>query len=423
LVCWLLAVVGIAVSTLSARAGSQPAAGALLAASHFAVCPRRRQRKKEDDSRRRNVAASYSRFSSDDLQDAKSIADQQRPCRERAKRDGNQLPQSLEFFDEGISGASLRRDGFKRMLAAAQEGLFGTLYVFDLSRLTRESVVNATTLRRLVYKYKVRVVSLTEGVDSNVQGWEMLATLLGLQHEQYLRTLGANVLRGLIGNLLDGLSVGDLAYGYGSVPVHGHKKRRRGRNQRPPKRYVLKEREAKWVRRIFAWFVTERQAIQWIVRELNRLNAPRDRRSRRKKWGRAAVINILRRTKYIGVWPWGEYRNQRDSDTGEIYKEPRDEEEWKPWIRHLPELRIVDDEIFAEAQRILDENEEKCAEFRGEEGAFTGSPNDQSHPRHLLQRRVRCGECGAYLYVVSQRGLACPGARDGVCTCRTMLPR
>jgi site-specific DNA recombinase len=421
LVCWLLAVVGIAVST---RADSQPAAGVLLAASHFVVCPRRRRPKKEDDSRRRNVAASYSRFSSDELQDAKSIADQQRPCRERATRDGNQLPSELEFSDEGVSGARLKREGFDAMLAAAAAGLFGTLYVFDLSRLARESIISATTLRKLVYRYKVRVVSLTKGVDSNNQGWETLATILGLQHEHFLKTLSANVLRGLIGNLLDGLSVGDMAYGFGSVPVRGHKKRRRGRNQRPPKRYVIKDREAKWVRKIFFWFATERRAIQWIVRELNRHKARRDRRARGRKWGRAAVINLLRRTKYIGIWPWGEYRNQRDPDTGEIYQEPREEEEWKGWVRHLPELRIVEDEIFAETQRLLDENERKCAEFRdSEEGTFTGSPKDQSHPRHLLQRRVRCGECGAYLYVVSTRGLACPGARDGVCTCRTTLPR
>jgi site-specific DNA recombinase len=424
-ICCLLAVLGIAISLFLSQAEGQPGALGLFAASPFAACPRLRRRKRKDDSRRRNIAASYARFSSENHQDAKSIADQQRPCRERAPRDGNQLPSELEFSDEGVSGAKLKREGFDAMLAAAAEGRFGTLYVFDLSRLARESIISATTLRKLVYTYKVRVVSLTEGVDSNNQGWETLATILGLQHEQYLKTLGANVLRGLIGNLLDGLSVGDLAYGYGSVPVRGYEKRRRGRNQRPPKRYVIKEREAKWVRRIFNWFVKERQPIQWIVRELNRVKAPRDKRSRGKKWGRAAVINLLRRTKYIGIWPWGEYRNQRDPETGDIYKEPRDEEEWKDWIRHLPELKIVDEEIFAEAQWLLDENEKKCAEFRGDEGTFTGSAKDQSNPRHLLQRRVRCCECGSYLYVAGARGqyLACPGARDGICKCRTMLPR
>jgi DNA invertase Pin-like site-specific DNA recombinase len=394
-----------------------------LSAPALSVRPRLRRRKKSDDSRRRKVAASYARFSSDELQDPKSIEDQQRPCRERAARDGNQLPQELEFFDEGVSGAKLRRDGFDRMLAAAQVGLFDTLYVFDLSRLARESIINATTLKKLVHKYKVRVVSLTEGIDSNNDNWFTLATILGLQHEQYLKTLGANVMRGLIGNLLNGHSVGDLAYGYGSVPIPGVETHRRGRNERPPRKYVINEAEAAWVRKVFEWFVRERRSIRWIVCELNRVKAPRDKRSRGKKWGRSAVINLLRRTKYIGLWEWGVSRNHRDPETGDIYKELRDEEEWKKWIRHLPELKIVDEEVFVAAQQLLDENEQKCAEFRGEEGTFTGSPKDRAHPRHLLQRRVRCSECGAYFYVSGTRRLACPGARDGVCSCRTMLPR
>jgi site-specific DNA recombinase len=372
----------------------QVAAELPLSAPPFVVYPRLRRRKKSNDSRRRNIGASYARFSSDELQDPKSISDQQRPCRERATRDGNQLPTELEFFDEGVSGAKLRRDGFDRMLAAAQAGLFDTLYVFDLSRLARESIINATTLKKLVHKYKVRVVSLTEGIDSNNDNWFTLATIQGLQHEQYLKTFGANVMRGLIGNLLNGHSVGDLAYGFGSVPIPGVETHRRGRNERPPKKYIVNESEAVWVRKVFEWFVRERQSIRWIVCELNRLKAPRDKRLRGKKWGRSAVINLLRRTKYIGIWEWGVSRNHRDPETGDIYKELRDEDEWKSWVRHLPELKIVDEEVFAAAQQLLDENEEKCANFRGEEGTFTGSPKDRANPRHLLQRRIRCSECG-----------------------------
>ncbi len=394
-----------------------------LSVPALAVRPRLRGRKKAGHSRGRNVAASYARFSSDELQDPKSISDQQRPCRERAARDGNKLPAELEFYDEGVSGAKLRRDGFDRMIAASQAGLFDTLYVFDLSRLARESIINATTLKKLVYKHKVRVVSLTEGIDSNNDNWFTLATILGLQHEQYLKTLGANVLRGLIGNLLDGHSVGDLAFGYGSVPIPGAENCRRGREERLPKEYMIKDDEAAWVKKIFEWFAKDCQPIAWIVRELNRVKVPRDKRSRGSKWGRTAVVNLLRRTKYIGIWERGVTRNQRDPETGDIYKEARDEEEWKQWVRHLPELRIVDDEVFIEAQRLLDENEAKCAEFRGEQGTFTGSSKDRAHPRHLLQRRIRCGECGACFYVSSTRVLACPGARDGVCSCRTTLPR
>jgi DNA invertase Pin-like site-specific DNA recombinase len=370
------------------------------------------------------VAASYSRYSTDQ-QDAKSIGDQQRPCRERAERDGNHIPDDLQFADEAISGTKLKRDGFDRMLQAAEEGRFKTLYFFDLSRLARESVITITTLKKLVYVYKVRVVSVSEGIDSANEGWFTLATILGLQHEQYLKTLSANVLRGLVGSLLQDLSLGDFCFGYSSVPIEGAPLRGKGRNARPPKKYVIVEEQADWVRKIFFWYVQERQAILWIVRELNLQKAPKDRRSATTTWGRAGVRALLRRIKYVGIWPWGIAKNCRDPLTGQIYKEQRPEEETQGWIRRFPQLQIVDDETFAEAQRRLDKNEEDCAAFRDDEGKLSGSPKGASGPRHLLQGRIRCSECGSAFYVGGAGGqyLICPAFRNGLCRCRTMLPR
>ena len=140
----------------------------------------------------------------------------------------------LQFADEAISGTKLNRDGFDRMLQAAEDERFTTLYFFDLSRLARESVITITTLKKLVYVYKVRVVS--EGIDSANEGWFTLATILGLQHEQFLKTLSANVLRGLVGSLLKDLSLGDYCFGYSSVPIEGASLRGKGRNARPSKK-------------------------------------------------------------------------------------------------------------------------------------------------------------------------------------------
>jgi hypothetical protein len=142
----------------------------------------------------------------------------------------------------------------------------------------------------------------------------------------------------------------------------------------PPKKYVIVEEEKEWVRRIFDWYARDRHSIQWIVRELNRQKAPKDHRNAKKKWGRAGVRALLRRIKYIGIWPWGITTNCRDPLTGQIYKELRPEEETQGWIRRFPQLRIIDDETFAAAQHRLDKNEEDCAEFRGDDGKLTGSP-------------------------------------------------
>jgi hypothetical protein len=64
---------------------------------------------------RRTIAASYARFSSD-LQDAKSIDDQQRPCRERAQRDGNRLLKELEFSVRRCPGQSSAETGLTKCL-------------------------------------------------------------------------------------------------------------------------------------------------------------------------------------------------------------------------------------------------------------------------------------------------------------------
>ncbi|HET6327831.1 MAG TPA: recombinase family protein [Planctomycetaceae bacterium] len=373
-----------------------------------------------------DVGASYSRYSSDN-QDSKSIVDQQRECHDRAAKEPLEIARELEFFDEAVSGTKPSRIGFDRMMEAAKQRAFSVLFIYDIGRLARESVISMPTLKTLVYVHKVRVISVTEGLDTAQEGWEVLATILCLHHERYLFYLAKNVFRGQEGTVLDGLSVGDHCFGYDSVPIEGPPKRRRGRNGRSEKKYVIIETEADWVRRIFYWFVRDHQPIQWIVRELNRLGAPKDHRhGKNTKWGRAGVIALLRREKYVGIWPWGVTKNCRNPITGQIAKELRPREECGKWLRHLPELRIVDDETFAAAQRILDQNAERIAACREEStGRLRGSSKDSATPRHLLQGRIRCAVCASAFHVggLHAKYLICPAFRRGLCSCRTMLPR
>jgi site-specific DNA recombinase len=61
--------------------------------------------------------------------------------------------------------------------------------------LARESIIGMPILKKLVYVFKARVISVTEGLDSNREGWEMLAQLLLMQHERYVKELSHNVSR------------------------------------------------------------------------------------------------------------------------------------------------------------------------------------------------------------------------------------
>ena len=369
--------------------------------------------------------ANYSRFSSN-LQSDTSITDQRRKCQERASCHGYRIAPDLEFSDEAISGTKRHRAGLDDMLAAAEAGRIKVLYFYSLSRLSRESVITLPLLKHLVYNCGVRIISVTEAVDSNDTSWELIAHIMAIVHEQFLKDLAANVLRGQEGALLAGFSLGDYCFGFTSEPIPGSEKGRRGRDAKPRKLYVIDPQTAAWVARVFHWFVHERRSLRWIARELNRLGAPKDHRASTETWRHQYLPRLLRNRKYIGCWAWGRKKNVRDPLTGNLRQEDRPLEESEKWLRHFPHLQLVDDETFKEADRLLQKNNAYGA-VRREKGKLAGSnaKTVHRHPRHLLQGLVRCNECGSTLSVGGSMGkyLFCPGYAMGTCSCKTNLPR
>jgi len=388
---------------------------------------RRRKARRTDPPIDSSVrAACYSRFSSA-LQDESSILDQQRKCREKASANGHEISADFEFSDQAVSGTKRHRDGLDAMLAAAKAGAFSVLYFHSLSRLSRESVITLPLLKELVHNYGVRVISVTEGIDSDDTAWELIAHIMSIVHEQYLKDLAENVHRGQEGAVLAGFAVGDHCFGFSSVPIPGSEQGRRGRNPKPRKTYVIDPETAAWVPRIFNWFVRERRSLRWIMRELNRLRAPKDHRATTAQWRHQYLPKLLKNRKYIGWWPWGEKKNVRNPLTGAISQKDRSPEETEKWLRHLPHLQLIDDKTFEDAGRLLRENEQTCGAKRRKKGRLAGSkPNtSHQHPRHLLSGLVCCSECGRTFNVGGSGGkyLFCPGYSMGECSCKTQLRR
>ena len=143
----------------------------------------RRGRRESAPSASGTTAASYSRYSSD-LQDVSSIEQQKRKCREAAQSNGHDLRPEFEFKDEAVSGTRIDRDGLQSMLVAARERRFNILYFDSLSRLARENAISLPMLKELVHTCQVRVISVTEGIDSDRAGWEFMATVHGWMHAE-----------------------------------------------------------------------------------------------------------------------------------------------------------------------------------------------------------------------------------------------
>lgn len=424
-VCGCLGLLGVAVSTVSAQLPPLACPTRPTGPAHGQYAAKRR-RSGSDRSVAVGVAASYSRYSSS-LQREDGIDDQQRICRERAEQDGFRIAAELEFSDKAVSGTKRDRAGLNAMIDAARQGKFEVLYLFSLSRLARESVITMPLLKQLVHNHGIRIISISEGIDTAQQGWELIASILALQHERYIKDLGDNVFRGQEGAVLAGRSVGDYCFGYSSVPLPGGETSRRSRHAKPPMGYIIDPENAAWVLRIYYWYVVEGRSLSWIARELNRLNAPKDHRATTPDWHPQYLSGLLANRKYIGIWPWGEKQNVRDPLTGDVSQEPRSEVDCEKWLRHFPELRIIPDEMFAKAQERLAKNKASCAAGRNPKGKLCGSrPGfDERAPRHLLSGLIECAECGSRFHVGGSHGkyLFCPKHKRGTCTCQTKLQR
>jgi site-specific DNA recombinase len=82
-------------------------------------------------------AALYARVSSEQQAEAHPIASQVAALRERITTDGLVAPASMEFLDDGYSGATLVRPALERLRDAAAAGGIDRLYVHSPDRLAR----------------------------------------------------------------------------------------------------------------------------------------------------------------------------------------------------------------------------------------------------------------------------------------------
>ncbi len=366
------------------------------------------------------IGAAYARMSTE-MQNEKSPDDQVRVCRERARGDRAAIPDENVFIDRAVSGTKPDRDALAALKAAAKAKRFSVLYFEDLSRLGRESTHLMFLLKELVYD-GIRVISVNEGIDSANDSWHILATILGLQHEQYVRDLGHRVRRGQAGAVLDNLSAGDICFGYASEPIPGSEKTRRGRDGRPQKRVIIDADKARWVIKIFEWFALERMSMQGIADKLTQLEVPKDHRASTTGWHHDYVKRILTREKYIGKWTWGKRRNKRNPTTGKVKQEAVPSKDHVVVPRE--ELRIVPQELWDAAQARLRKIKDVYPGPNGAAGREGASYVD-AYPKNEFSGLLFCASCDARFVVAGSHGryMACGGIRMHRCDVHTHVPR
>ena len=143
------------------------------------------------------IGAAYIRVS-DERQDEYSPDSQLKKVREYAAREGYQIPDEYVFYDDGISGKSVKkRDDFNRMIAIAKEKThpFDVIYVWKFSRFCRNQE-ESMVYKNLLKKKGVSVVSVSEPIPEGHFG-TLLERVIEWMDEFYLVNLGAEVMRGM----------------------------------------------------------------------------------------------------------------------------------------------------------------------------------------------------------------------------------
>jgi DNA invertase Pin-like site-specific DNA recombinase len=329
--------------------------------------------------------AAYARYSSD-RQSPSSIQDQLRKCREFADQQSWEYLEAHVYADEALSGAGSDRPAFLRLISAASQRPrpFDVLLVDDTSRISRNLGETARFYEQLSFS-GVRVMALSQGIDSQSEQADVLLSVHGLVDSLYIKELAKKTHRGLEGRALLGLCTGGRCFGYDNVTEDGQVRQR------------INPSEAVIVQRIFE-LAADGGSLKAIAKKLNdeSVQSPRPRAGKRyATWCPTAIRAMLRRELYTGRIVWNRSRFVKAPGSNKRLRRERPMNEWR--IVERPELRIIDETLWMRVQK----RAERIAEqFKGKRpGLYSRAATSP----YLLTGFLRCGSCGANLAVVTGR--------------------
>ena len=304
-----------------------------------------------------NIAA-YCRVSTDKEDQLNSLDAQKQFFREYTGRTGDNLIRL--YADEGISGTKIRnRKQFLQMMEDAEHGMFDMVVVKDISRFARNTVDLLQNIRRLK-ALGIETQFLTANMTS-MGNSEFVLTIFGaLAQEESLNT-SKRVKFGKKLNAEKG-RVPNIVYGYDkTVGEYFH--------------LAINKEEAAVVRQIFDWYINGAYGATKIANMLNERGLITKRGC---KWSCNGVCRIINNRLYTGKIINGK-QEVEDFLTGKRNDKPEDQ--WM--VADRPELRIIDDETFETAQRLMAE--------RGTQFKLNAKRHSN---QYLFSTLIRCKECG-----------------------------
>jgi len=324
------------------------------------------------------TAALYCRLSRDDNMDSESNSIQnQRKILQKAAKDKG-YTDTIFFVDDGITGTTMKRPGFQKMLTAIEAGYISAVFVKDLSRLGRNYIEVGKLTEEFFPLHDIRLVAVSDGVDSD-EGEDDFTPFKNIMNEYYAKDISkkrriVNKMKGNAGVPL-------------SPPPYGYIK-----NPDDPRFWIVEPEAAEVVRRIY------RMALEGygLAETATRLAADgvvnptyywRNRGTSRggskstvepTKWGHTTVKKILTLQEYCGdVINFKSY-----SKSYKMKKRVENPEENRAIFLNVHEA-IIDRQTWEKVQALQKGTRRKKPTVTQEPSVFSGL--------------LKCPECGGNL--------------------------
>ena len=159
------------------------------------------------------TAALYCRLSRDDNMDSESNSLQnQRKILQKAAKDKG-YTDTVFFVDDGITGTTMKRPGFQKMLTAIEAGYISAVFVKDLSRLGRNYIEVGKLTEEFFPLHDIRLVAVSDGVDSD-EGEDDFTPFKNIMNEYYAKDISKKrrIVNKMKGNA--GVPLSPPPYGY-----------------------------------------------------------------------------------------------------------------------------------------------------------------------------------------------------------------
>ena len=311
----------------------------------------------------------YARLSNDDDPAQNSLQNQQEICRAFAEKKGWSIAGSSA--DDNISGMNFSRRGLDILTAAVQAKQVDAVLVKDLSRLGRHRTQTALFIDFL-RENQVRVISVTEGVDTFCEEDDLMIGVRGLMNDYYAKDIGKKIRAGYRQKQKNGLVI---------TPPFGYWK------DRNTNQVVVHQDAAETVQLIYALYL-QGCGQKEIARKLNSLGRktpaqirterlgydsqkPHKTRDGQFLWTYASVRNILVEESYTGVLN-NHRREYNNGKTKHIDK--------ADWYRHEGFFPvIIGKQEWEQVQRLLKQQ---------------AHPANGNQAKHRYAGLLSCQECG-----------------------------